>query len=339
MKHTKRCGVLFAVVMLFTLTACGEDTTTDAELLQLGSYELRYKGASIMEDPDGKDALVLTLDFTNHGEDSRSYVWSITETAMQKGTELEVAAVFTGSDTYDTVIDSQFTDVAPGATLEIKTSFVLADTTSKVEVTFEEVFGDKSGKITVDPSVLSRETGGAAQPAGAGNQQLDWWKGDWYGWWMMTDCAGCYEDMEGDWWDICGTIALDADSMGTVTLWDEDYTKSDPMVSASVSFSDAGTSAQGTMTSEGGFFTDIALEDGDWIVDPGLVDHEDMLHIEGDYANGDDAFRYDIYLRPWGTAWDDMDKEDRPDRYDDWYLPLVEQGQAMPARIGAGAEG
>ena len=35
--------------------------------------------------------------------------------------------------------------------------------------------------------------------------------------------------MEGDWWDICGTIDIGGDGMGTVILWDEDYMKSEPM--------------------------------------------------------------------------------------------------------------
>ena len=42
-------------------------------------------------------------------------------------------------------------------------------------------------------------TGNAAQ---TGDKVLDWWNGDWYGWWKMTGCSGYYEDMEGDWWDI-----------------------------------------------------------------------------------------------------------------------------------------
>ena len=116
----------------------------------------------------------------------------------------------------------------------------------------------------------------------------------------MTGCSGDYEDLEGAWWDICGAIDIGGDGTGTVTLWDEDYTKSEPMVSASASLSDDGTSIYGTMTSEGGAFTDIALEHGDWIVDPGLVDYGDMIHIDGDYENGGDAFHYDFYLRPWG---------------------------------------
>lgn len=88
------------------------------------------------------------------------------------------------------------------------------------------------------------------------------------------------------------------------------------------------------MTSEGGAFTDIALEHGDWIVDPGLVDYGDMIHIDGDYENGGDAFHYDIYLRPWGTYWVDVDEEDLPNLYDSWYLPLIDAEEPMPDSIG-----
>lgn len=164
--------------------------------------------------------------------------------------------------------------------------------------------------------------------------QNEFWNGDWYGWWIMTGCSGDYEDLEGAWWDICGAIDIGGDGTGTVTLWDEDYTKSEPMVSASVSLSDDGTSIYGTMTSEGGAFTDIALEHGDWIVDPGLVDYGDMIHIDGDYENGGDAFHYDIYLRPWGTYWVDVDEEDLPNLYDSWYLPLIDAEEPMPDSIG-----
>lgn len=35
-------------------------------------------------------------------------------------------------------------------------------------------------------------------------------------------------------WDICGVIDIKSDNTGTVTLWDEDYSKSNPMAEASV---------------------------------------------------------------------------------------------------------
>ena len=52
--------------------------------------------------------------------------------------------------------DNQFEEVDPGTTLEVQVAYVLEDTTSEVEVTFEEMIGSKNGKITIDPSALSR---------------------------------------------------------------------------------------------------------------------------------------------------------------------------------------
>lgn len=46
-------------------------------------------------------------------------------------------------------------------------------------------------------------------------------------------------------------IDIGEDDMGTVTLWDEDYTKAEPMASAAVSLNEDGTTAYGTIMSEG----------------------------------------------------------------------------------------
>ena len=346
MKQTKTktlCLLLAALMLLSSLTACGKDKAKDSNLIKLGDYELLYKGACIMEDSDGNDAIVLSLDFTNNSKENASYLWSVDETLMQNGTELEVATVYTDYNTFTTVIENQFEEIAPGATLEVQTAFVLNNASGEIEATFEELLGSKSGTITIDPSTLTRETGvnAGTEPTlpstTADDALLEWWNGEWYGWWKMTDCSGSYESMEGQWWDICGVIEIDADRTGTVTLWDEDYTKDDAMVSAAVSLSDTGTGEHGTLTSEGGWFTDVALAHADWIVDPGLQELADIICIDGRYENGDDTYRYEIYLRPWGLYWDDVEEENRPYLYADWYLPLIDAGKSMPDSIGADA--
>ena len=343
MKQTKTkllCLILTALMLLSGLTACGKDKEgKDSNLIKLGDYELLYKGACIMEDSDGNDAIVLTLDFTNNSKENASYLWSVDETVMQNGVELEPASIITDYENLETVVSDQFTDVAPGATLEVRTAFVLKDTTSEVKATFEEFLGSKKGTITVDPATLSRETVSHTEPETTnttGDTLLDWWNGEWYGWWKMSGCYGDYESMEGDWWDVCGVIDLDTDYTGTIELWDEDYTRSDPMASAQVSLSEAGTGEHGTVMSEGGWFTNVTLEHADWIVDPGLLDYDDMICISGDYEDGDDEFHYDIYLRPWGLYWKDMEEDAYPYRYTDWYLPLIDAGKSMPDAIGEG---
>ena len=67
MKQTKTkllCLLLAALMLLSSLTACGKDKAKDSNLIKLGDYELLYKGACIMEDSDGNDAIVLTLDLS-----------------------------------------------------------------------------------------------------------------------------------------------------------------------------------------------------------------------------------------------------------------------------------
>lgn len=343
MKQTKTkllCLILTALMLLSGLTACGKDKEgKDSNLIKLGDYELLYKGACIMEDSDGNDAIVLTLDFTNNSKENASYLWSVDETVMQNGVELEAASIITDYENLETVVSDQFTDIAPGTTLEVRTAFVLKDTTGEVKATFEEFLGSKKGTITIDPATLSRETVSQTEPettSTTGDTLLDWWNGEWYGWWKMSGCYGYYESMEGNWWDVCGVIDLDTDYTGTIELWDEDYTRSEPMASAQVSLSEAGTGEHGTVTSEGGWFTNVTLEHADWIVDPGLLDYDDMICISGDYEDGDDEFHYDIYLRPWGLYWKDMEEDAYPYRYNDWYLPLIDAGKSMPDAIGEG---
>ena len=348
---TKLLCLLIAALMLLSLAACGKETTKDSNLIKLGDYELLYKGACIMEDSDGNDAIVLTLDFTNNGKENASYLWSVDETVMQNGVELEVANVFTDYDTFETVIEGQFTEIAPGTTLEVKTAYVLKDAAAKVEATFEQLFGKKKGTITIDPATLSREASADSTgstdttlPAPTGDALLDWWNGAWYGWWTMTGCSGSYESMAGQWWDACAVIDIGLDYTGTVTIWDEDYSRADPMSQATVTLNSAGVGEHGTVMSESGYFTNLPLEHADWIIDPAInsrfPDVENMICIEGWYEDGDDEFYYEVYLRPWGQLWDDFAADypdDIPYYYDDWYLPLVESGSSMPDVVGGEA--
>ena len=349
---TRFLSLLLIAVLAIGLCGCGgEGQKAESNRIKLGDYELLYKDACIMTDSDGNDAVVLTLDFTNNSKESASYIWSINETLVQNGEELEVAAVITDYASFATVIDKQFEDVAPGETLEVQTAYVLKDAAAPIKVTFEQLFGKKNGTITIDPAALSRETSAdstgstnTALPAPTGDALLDWWNGAWYGWWTMTGCSGAYESMAGQWWDACAVIDIGLDYTGTVTIWDEDYSRADPMSQATVTLNSAGVGEHGTVMSESGYFTNLPLEHADWIVDPAInsrfPDVENMICIEGWYEDGEDEFYYEVYLRPWGQLWDDFAADypdDVPYYYDDWYLPLVEAGSAMPDVVGGEA--
>ena len=52
-----------------------------------------------------------------------------------------------------------------------------------------------SNTITIDPPTLSRGSASSTantgkNPTQTGSEMKDWWNGDWYGWWKMTECPG-----------------------------------------------------------------------------------------------------------------------------------------------------
>lgn len=345
----KLLSVICCLTIILTLAACGkEDAPSDPNHIVIGDYELQFKGASIMTDSDGKDAVVLTIDFTNNGKDDAEYLWSIYEKAMQDGTELEGAIVYVSEDSYETVTDSQFTEIAYGKTIEVRSAYTLRDAENPVEVTFTDLLEKYKGTITVNPTTLTREetqpessaskTGETATTELTGDALLDWWNGDWYGWWMVVSGDGEYESWAGEWWDCCANISIGADYTGNVIIWDEDLPKDDAVSEAFVTLNAAGTGEFGTLTSESGYFLDGELSHADWIVDPGLMDYDSLICIDGWYEDDSGSFKYEIYLRPWGTLWDDVaadDPDDLPYYYESWYLPLVNAGKAMPDTLGS----
>ena len=180
---------------------------------------------------------------------------------------------------------------------------------------------------------------------------LDWWTGDWYGWWVVDSGYGYYADMEGYYWDCQARIDVYDDETGYITLWDQDGSYRDYFMGCEVYFG-AGASEAGTMWAESGYFWDCPVDHADWKTDPGAMgfELEDMIYIEYSYVDPyDSANRLDadIFLRPWGRDWDDLAygaDEDWPFAdmmplyYNEWYLPLVEMGSSMPDSFEEGYE-
>lgn len=112
-----------ALVMALSLCACGKDKDKDSDdpnHMDFGKYTLDYKGACIMVDEAGDDSVVLTFQFTNNSKEDASYGWSIYEKVTQDGTELESSYVVADYDTYESVSENYFTDVAPGESAQIR---------------------------------------------------------------------------------------------------------------------------------------------------------------------------------------------------------------------------
>ena len=87
------------------------------------------------------------------------------------------------------------------------------------------------------------------------------------------------------------------------------------------------------VSAEGGFFyTGEAVGEGQMVIDKDFSDFEHTLFT---YANIEDeygSFVASISLTEWGYEWDE-EFNDYPTYYDSYFLPLMEEGKALPANI------
>lgn len=339
--------LLLAVLLTLSLCACGGKKSGDPNHFDFGKYAVDYKGACLMYNESGADALVLTFDFTNNSKETASYGWTVYEKAEQNGAELESTYVITDMETFAGVSDQYFTDVEPEQTLEVSTAYKL-NGMSEVTFTMSDLFDKYTYTITVNPAELERVDNEFVDWGDTGSDEgdsgevsfTDWWSGDWYGWWIIKDGTGAYDEFDGYWWDACARFEVNDDLTGTVKIWDTDGNSEDLCGEIDVSFSESGTGEHGTMFSEGGAFVDDVLEHADWIVDPALAKADNLLWIDGTYEGEEGDYSYEIYLRPWGVLWDDITEdvipyEDATPYTYDWYVSLVNAGAAMPDSFDA----
>ena len=162
-----------------------------------------------------------------------------------------------------------------------------------------------------------------------------WWNGDWYGWWIMNNTTGEYVDLEDSCWDACAEINLDNNGVGTIDLWDTDSEPGSYFAIVDVMLTESSSDIGCLISTEGKMYNET-IRHGEWIIDPAesyVSVYGNMITIEGYYYDSDapsNSFEYMIFLRPWGTDWEDVRNDtENPDmpytdmmpvNYDSWYL-------------------
>lgn len=167
--------------------------------------------------------------------------------------------------------------------------------------------------------------------------ETQYWDGDWYGWWLMDNCTGQYEGMDQYWWDTCAHIELNDTGDASMVIWDESTTERFPYGSVKLTFT-ASQNGNGKLVSRSGQFGPVTIEQGDWVVESDALEISDCIYIEGTFSAAGGSFDYVLLLRPWGIVWDDVDEETLPYYYEDWYLPLIEANEEMPAELPTESE-
>lgn len=173
---------------------------------------------------------------------------------------------------------------------------------------------------TTELVITARETREPSEAAKAPG--LD---GDWYGWWHITHTTGDWAKMYGYFWDCCAEIKEN----GALLLWDESLPKDNPLAETTLL-----TDGEG-FRCVGGSMLDAAREPESWELTLTEDNGGRLLTIRGHYdaEMSEGGFSYEIFLRPWGDLWPGGANE-VPYYYEDWYLPLIRAGSAMPDTIG-----
>ena len=152
------------------------------------------------------------------------------------------------------------------------------------------------------------------------------WAGDWYGWWIVEEATGSFAENAGSWWDLCATITMGSDNLGKITLWDQDGSKEELLGEVYLYLDE-----NGAAVSRNGYFGAVEIQRGDWYIDPNDSGVENMLVISGGGENNTGTFYYTAYLRPWGQDWEGV--QEKPYHYEEWSLPMIEEGQPMPDQL------
>ena len=149
--------------------------------------------------------------------------------------------------------------------------------------------------------------------------------GDWYGWWHIRHTTGDWKKMYGYFWDCCAKIGED----GSLLLWDESLPKDNALAETTI------RSEGGVLRCSGGYMLDASGQPESWELAVTEDKGGTLLTISGRYeaVESEGGFSFEIFLRPWGDLWPGKDNE-IPYYYEDWYLPLIRAGSAMPDTIG-----
>lgn len=107
----------------------------------LGDYGCVVKSAKLCKDYEGKDAVLITYDFTNNSDSATSFDVALIDHLYQDGVGLE-SAYLSNEET-----DSFDVQIKPGVTKEVKKAYLLRDPSTSVEVEVAEFMSFSDDKI------------------------------------------------------------------------------------------------------------------------------------------------------------------------------------------------
>ncbi len=116
------------------------DDSSDTSDNVIGDYKCVVKEAKLCKDYAGKDAVLITYEFTNNASDATSFDVALSDSVYQDGVGLETAVLDEDTDLVDV-------EIKPGVTKDVKKAYVLRDASTPLEVEISELFSLSDDKI------------------------------------------------------------------------------------------------------------------------------------------------------------------------------------------------
>ena len=330
----KIISLFLSAFIILTICSCGGGGTTQKQntKFNIDNYIVEYKGFEFVTDDDGKDAIAVNYKFTNNSEVPAQFTWSVLSTYEQNA-ELLQPAVVQINDVPEYLDDSATKEVQPGTTADVTVTYVLNDTTSPITVTLlRSDFTSESFKIDLSkastPTVPDKDDTDSEGFATTGDGLLV--DTQWYGWWMVCDATGEYEDYDGSYFDCCVSFEKTNEGYTLMSIWDEVFSDYESDCLGEIYFNEV----DGRLVSEAGgfFFNGEGIGKEKVIINPELVDFENTLFTTIDVEDENGTFVAAISLTKWGCEWNE-EFNDYPTYYDSYFLPLMEDGKAIPKDI------
>lgn len=159
-------ALLIALTLVFSLCACdseetpstnpGENETpnvprqTEPVVVDLepsgdlGDFAVEIGDCELIQDYEGKPAILIRYTFTNNSEENANAMVNISCQAYQNGIGLDTAFIM-DNDSYDA--EASMKDIKPGASIEIMEAYLLTSETAPVEFEAAEAFAFSDGKL------------------------------------------------------------------------------------------------------------------------------------------------------------------------------------------------
>lgn len=123
-----------------SISAESDDKDNSTSTNTLGDYGCEVVRSEKCKDWEGKDAILVTYNFTNNSDSAISFDIALDATAYQDGVGLESAILDDDTDILDV-------EIKPGVTKEVKKAYVLRDTTTDVEIEVSEFLSFSDDKL------------------------------------------------------------------------------------------------------------------------------------------------------------------------------------------------